>query len=130
MKSNKPNTWKLFRMKWISFLGKFIIPLITLFLGLSISLLPEEIKELELTQNISFVLITICVVFSIMILIYVALAIYDRLETSGTLIKGFIESMLVFDPGHRKSLEDLLDGFDGILRETTTKEIGINGFGI
>ncbi len=46
----------------------------------------------------------------------------------GELIKDLIEKMLVLDPTYRSSIEDLLDGYDGVLREVTSKMIEIDGF--
>jgi serine/threonine protein kinase len=46
----------------------------------------------------------------------------------GELIKDLIEKMLVEDPSYRSSIEDLLDGYDGVLREVTSKLIEIDGF--
>lgn len=50
------------------------------------------------------------------------------LGQSGDLIKDLIGKMLVFDPNNRGKITDLLDGFDGVLRTTTTKQIEIDGF--
>jgi serine/threonine protein kinase len=47
---------------------------------------------------------------------------------SGELIKDLVHKMLVFDPNNRSSIDDLLDGFDGVLRQTTSKQIEIDGF--
>ncbi len=80
MKSSALKKWNFFKKKWIAFLGKFIMPLVTLFLGLSVSLLPTEYKEMGYYKSLFLILIVLCIVFAIMILIYVALAIYDRLE--------------------------------------------------
>jgi len=38
--------------------------------------------------------------------------------------------MVVFDPSDRGKFISLLDGFDGALRATTTKQIEIDGFAL
>ncbi|MFH4963684.1 protein kinase [Gaetbulibacter sp. M235] len=47
---------------------------------------------------------------------------------SGELIKDIIRKMLVMNPEDRGDLEELLDSFDGVLKETANKHLDIDGF--
>lgn len=54
----------------------------------------------------------------------------DVVGQDGKLIKDLIQKMLISDPSHRGKITELLDGFDGALRATTTKQIEIDGFAL
>ncbi|UAY51882.1 protein kinase domain-containing protein [Ferruginibacter albus] len=52
----------------------------------------------------------------------------DVIGQEGKLIKDLIQKMLVIESTNRGKISELLDGFDGALRATTTKQIEIDGF--